>query len=975
MTISGTVSDRLKLHPMGDIENAPPTLSFDRPRTIALPWADLAATTATTAKKSLERATDTLRADLEASWGYDPNLPRTKEDVKNILADGLLVTQEKKDDGPLRFMPLQEEGGGTFPDKIGVFAKHNSGRWYRLLAENDLVIENFNSSELYKAAWESVIGLELVKDTYAEVPSEATSTEYIDLRAPFIETRYKELVLLRNIAAASYSAAKATFDKAASELNATEEDKQNYISAANELDRLEQSLKTLARQASEMGYTIFVEPVPTYKTVKDADGKDVLAAVQVPAITITLRTVDAAGKESPPKTEPAVFGKLYRRTVESRTYTPTHTVFSVVGWLFPRVRRRTISLPPVTQNINVHVEVDTLREPHRERIAELTADQFEVHVCSLTDNGYETENGMPLELVMVQCDADEMTRLRTVVFIPSYDYRLTGERVLTGYTIFHRPAAGSMPVAFPELSVRESMEYRTTWLKTEVGELVKSINLAPGERRQITVTRTFQQETTETKTASSVFDLASSESSDLSTELERTARNETDVTDKTSASATASASVSASGSYSAGPVSGSASASASTSGSINSSRDKSVKNVGTDMAKSAQKAARSVNQSRKEEVSSSSTSRTTVSTSDISISEIENINKGRTLNLMFYRLYNRYIGKLYLTDLRLTVRSGTEIIAGSGILSERTYSIHELREVVRALSNTPLPIDADEQSNWELQLAILREIGNLIAGEYAKLTAAESGEDAELKSDNLLMQLDGNPANSADEPKNIFQFGKGIKDEVDALREMSLLTPSRSKAETDKSEISRLEGTFNKKINALIKDLEPMEVRGLPVNATELLVAAEGLFLDAQVGSNPSTEPYSEKMRDAEVLMRHAEIARVRSESARNEAMAQYMGFKNLEGSQNSIVEASVSGKALEVELMLPLEGENWTLEYDRHTVSGKLINPGGRMIAFDFGRNTPQWASNTSFDLLELVDSDNGSRIPFKTALQNLVK
>ena len=249
------------------------------------------------------------------------------------------------------------------------------------------------------------------------------------------------------------------------------------------------------------------------------------------------------------------------------------------------------------------------------------------------------------------------------------------------------------------------------------------------------------------------------------------------------------------------------------------SRDKSVKNVGTDMAKSAQKAARSVNQSRKEEVSTSATSRTSISTSDTSVSVIENINQGRTLNLVFHRLYNRYVGRLFLTDLRLNVRSGTEVIAGSGILPERTYSIHELREVVMALEDTPLPIKSDERSGWELRLAILREIGNLIEGEYAKLTAAENAAPKSVFNhpdptssglSGLLMSGSGSDEPAA--PTDIVKFGDKLGTVVDGLRAMDLFSV-RARGKGDKLATPReLVVIFNERLEALIEQLAPMEV-------------------------------------------------------------------------------------------------------------------------------------------------------------------
>ena len=75
------VAQRLALRPMGDIEKAPPTLSFDRPRTIPLPWADLAASTKTDAEQTMISAADALRRTFEESWGYSPERARSQAEI------------------------------------------------------------------------------------------------------------------------------------------------------------------------------------------------------------------------------------------------------------------------------------------------------------------------------------------------------------------------------------------------------------------------------------------------------------------------------------------------------------------------------------------------------------------------------------------------------------------------------------------------------------------------------------------------------------------------------------------------------------------------------------------------------------------------------------------------------------------------------------------------------------------------------
>ena len=230
--------------------------------------------------------------------------------------------------------------------------------------------------------------------------------------------------------------------------------------------------------------------------------------------------------------------------------------------------------------------------------------------------------------------------------------------------------------------------------------------------------------------------------------------------------------------------------------------------------------------------------------------------------------------------------------------------------------------------------------------------------------------MSGSGSDEPAAPTDIVKFGDKLGTVVDGLRAMDLFSV-RARGKGDKLATPKeLEVIFNERVEALIEQLAPMEVRGLPVNSTELLVAAEGLFMDAQVGANPSTEPYFERVRDAEVAMRWAEVDRVQSESARNGALARYMGVRSLTNGANTVVEARVTGNALEIELLLPLGTGEWRLEHDERTVSGVLANTGGRVVTHDFAGNTPSWATDGDFSLLALVDAATGTRLPFANML-----
>lgn len=954
VTDATRLADRLKLHPPSRVEEAPATLSFERSRHITLPWLELAGEIRDLQKAELESRRESIgsvRQYLERSWGLgeEAGTRPSSAALKKLLLGGYILdatyvaptaatdemdaTERERND--LRSTTSHDGFARVGEDqaiKSGLFVRHGTTRKVYLLHLDPETPPrtsfDLRTSAGYTRTWDDVIDIELVVDRNEDANRSApTVLETIDMRAPFIEQRYRELIVLAKIAVRRRKEASAGItDEGQQSWSPAEFDEaaERLIDAELGLHRIERDLQRLVRQAAEMGYRLYVEQVDGALTVEapPADQKDV-------------------------NEDPVLAGKLYRYGERVFSWTPTFPIQTFVGWLFPTLVTRVIKLPPITLTTRSWTPVDTTIDPHVARIDELKSNGLpqssepapkapvegdtpapppdkdpgpvEIHVCVETEAGYVTEDGLALEQVMLQCSLDEELRQRTSVFIPVYDVSLSGRRLVVSYLAFHRPTAGTTPIAFPELDVVESLTYRTAWERTEVGELVKAVNLAPGERRTITVSRAFEQESTTATTSSSVFDLASTDSSDLSTELERTLRTESEL------SAKASATVSGKAKWGWGSAEGSATASGETS----------LKDMSNSIAKSAQKAARSVSEQRREEVSTNSTSRTTVTTSETSEATIENVNKGRTLNLFFHRIYNRFTGQLVLNNLRLNVRSGVELIAGSGIRSQRSYSIHEIEAAIEELSKTPIPMKITDDDQWRFRTSVLRAVSTLVLDEYHVLTES-------------------------------LKWGEGFEA---SIRELiaSVQPTDRLSAPTDDPEQQ-----FRQAAQVFEDQLAPMQATGVPINKTPLLVAASGLYLESHVGTLPATEPYSERMRDAAYERELAEIEQLRADAQRKRTIAQRMPMIDArEGAGNEVVDIATAGSSLSLSFAAPLGDGPWLLEHAGRAFALVGANADGRTeIDYEFADSVPEWVANKDFALLQVLHANTGQPIPMARVL-----
>ena len=105
-------------------------------------------------------------------------------------------------------------------------------------------------------------------------------------------------------------------------------------------------------------------------------------------------------------------------------------------------------------------------------------------------------------------------------------------------------------------------------------------------------------------------------------------------------------------------------------------------------------------------------------TEDRTEATIKNINEGRALNLLFYRINNRFEGGIYLDNLEFEVIPSTEVIAGSGVYESRRFTFSKLGKMLEQFDASHLPLKVKDKS--QLTANVLNSIQSLLSDEYEK---------------------------------------------------------------------------------------------------------------------------------------------------------------------------------------------------------------------------------------------------------------
>jgi hypothetical protein len=548
-------------------------------------------------------------------------------------------------------------------------------------------------------------------------------------------------------------------------------------------------------------------------------------------------------------------GSLYKTVV--KTFKGVAVYHNLLGMssFFPYFYQRKVN-EPVDLDFDI---VDAKREA-------LEQSGHAVFILALSERGYEAQTGESLSTILDRCAKEKDFRDKCVLFFPVYEQRLVAGTVLSKYSIVKRPAPGFVSLTYPRVFIEERYNYRLAWLGTELGPLLHSVNLAPGESRKVSISMSRSLERSVQESTTESVDLSQQQSTDLATEMERESRFESERTTNLTWN------VQGSGSW------GAASASAGASGSTTFT----AKDYSRSLQKRMQKAASSISKRYKQEVSSTVATKASVTETETITSEIRNINEGKTLNLSYYQVNNIFYARMYLSEIRLTVFSGDEAIAGTGLLIGTPLSLRgdELQSAVSAITTnlenqsrlndrTPTTLDAQRGAT---EREIVVKILNTLYSEYID-------PDANSKS-------------------------------ISAIRDSD---PSvRTIAENLNAEAGKLEPEEWKTVEIALKSLEVLTDQPLRDHEDRLTIPSGAVYLDGDVGNIATTERYAEEMRARALQSKDADIAVRKSEAFLNYARAQAADIAP------PILDAEArSAKELLIVLQYPLAAGDWRLTYD----------------------------------------------------------
>ena len=600
---------------------------------------------------------------------------------------------------------------------------------------------------------------------------------------------------------------------------------------------------------------------------------------------------------------------------------------------YGRSRRRRVrrvawtEVQPHSKTMKAYRKVSFGSDPIDDKISDLRDIGKKVFIVNRTKFGYKTEEGESLADVMEACEASEKMRLQTVIAIKEYETLVTDQPRVLGASFYLNPLPSMFTEQFPQLALREDLSYTLQWNGCELGQLLESIPLAPGEERTVSVSVKSSAEKSYSSESSSSASYSNSQSSDFTMEFQNEVGREfTKTKTKTS-------SVSASGSF------GGFGAKAST----KSTKTSTLKNFSKSMQKVARKAARKVSANTKVTTTVKSSQKIATESSKTVNYTVSNINAGTTLNIMLYQINNRFKGGLFLDDVKLVVTGGRELLANTGIYEEQEFELDKLADAIEEFHPDKLPIEISgkEEMYRTYWSTLLKRLIEVFEHEYNVTSTSKNKKEIIKENQNTSTGL--------------MSFSPG------RLLPSLLRGSDYAKKEADLKSSGDLKSWISNAIDedvpitdlfyAVEEILESATIRPDALIADSIVVASQGIYADSLLGAAKATEPYSESMRKLELSEKQASIKNLESNNLINIAKAASL-HSNIP--YNTITEISMQKEnTLSFRTRKPLDDE---LHYICRianidlALNGKIVNKEGKYLI--------SFAENADLELLPVHEN-----------------
>jgi hypothetical protein len=764
-----------------------------------------------------------------------------------------------------------------------------NGRYYLIELEDE--DPKFNTIDAYLNNWENNINhitLLAYKAGNNDLVNPLASSRYYDISLSAIIDEYKDIQAMKKFSNGRNELANALilkvktiadyeFDEFKESINSIEQKHSILINANNDIDRKERILK---ERVKKFGYSI----------------------------------------EENPNKEPHIIQNQQVSEIVRQAYNVSYTYWK---GLRKKTRRRTLY-----RNVEViiykKIEVKTPENPWSDEIEQLQKNGYNVYFFEQSKNGFVTSSGEKLVEIMKHCEFSETIRLKTAIMIPKYEQSTTKGIRLVGYTLFVRPLTGDVPNAFPNISLEESLAYRANWKGSEVSELIKSINLAPGESRNIVITQNFESNKAQTQSVTSILDVTEKNGTSFTDFFEQTNQNTSERITTTKWDAKVSGSY---GGFINGGVSGGG-----TSQQTNKSFAQQIKRAANESSREMKK------QTRIEINTQLSESSKLIIDESIS-SNIQNINDGTSLNLFFYRLDNVYEGGLHLEDLKMTYTRPLPLIQGTEIKDVRFFEFYEFDKFLEMVTSDALLVLSPILTNMEMELkeieirfSIMFRIFKKIFREYFYNTRNSFSIDYP----EPIKENDSNISGESIDAEGLSDILKSFAMSLTEQKERYEKVRGKLKSFTRNDDGSwwvEYRNLINplievqSKIEAMLFDIfNSIEYSLTPIGGYHLFsIPSNGAYLDCVVGTSSGLEQYSEDMRQKELNRQKAEIEVINAQALRLRAGAQ----------ENTYLLESITIDSIEVDEQhclfvhldkaLPLG--NWTLSVNNIKHSYKINN------------------------------------------------